>query len=84
MPFLVVFYISKQNYLLSLLIAFVLSTQEPIWIAELILWANFQFESILILLSALLFFLGPLESTTVDFWQMVWTTGASIIIMLTK
>lgn len=84
MPFLVVFYISQQNYLLSLLIAFVLSTQEPIWIAELILWANFQFESILILLSALLFFLGPLESTAVDFWQMVWTTGASIIIMLTK
>ncbi|KAL5961147.1 Tyrosine-protein phosphatase non-receptor type 9 [Taenia solium] len=27
---------------------------------------------------------GPLESTAVDFWQMVWTTGASIIIMLTK
>nr|CDS22249.1 tyrosine protein phosphatase non receptor type [Echinococcus granulosus] len=27
---------------------------------------------------------GPLESTAVDFWQMVWTTGASIIIMLTR
>ncbi|KAM7533836.1 hypothetical protein Aperf_G00000108800 [Anoplocephala perfoliata] len=27
---------------------------------------------------------GPLDSTSADFWQMVWTTGASIIIMLTK
>ncbi|VDL60915.1 unnamed protein product [Hymenolepis diminuta] len=27
---------------------------------------------------------GPLYNTSADFWQMVWTTGASIIIMLTK
>ncbi|VDD80804.1 unnamed protein product [Mesocestoides corti] len=27
---------------------------------------------------------GPLDNTIDDFWQMIWTTGATIIIMLTK
>ncbi|BHF84555.1 hypothetical protein SprV_0902770600 [Sparganum proliferum] len=27
---------------------------------------------------------GPLDSTVADFWQMVWSSGASVVVMLTK
>ncbi len=27
---------------------------------------------------------GPFKETTADFWQMVWETGAHIVVMLTQ